>query len=336
MPAPPSMVHSPHGSVLGRLPGALASERLCFADPTKTGLYRADGQKLTDLTMTPGEGYPLVPLVSSRGVVVYIHGDYAYRTDPRNRRRVVQLAPASWIFPAEHGAIGIESGGEEGPASVTYMAANGAFPERGTPSVILAPGITAIAQVPSGLIVAAGATLAELLNQVTRVTLSLIEAHTTVNLGTATSVLGISGPTLALVTCPSRGMSSCVLRLVNTTTQRVRTIRPPPGYSGFAQGGGFAPNGKLLATFVPSPGGDRSTVLHLALIRLSTGVATVGRLRLAARDELVGDATWSADGHWLYFGSLSGPLDAQQVSGSGPSGSPWTLPLTASLAVIGA
>jgi hypothetical protein len=350
---PPSLLHSPHGSVRGRLPPAavlrrlpsaavlrrlppgLASERLFFAEPVRTGLYRADGSMITNLTDSAGIGYPLEPLVSGRGVVVYIHGDYAYRTDPHNRHRVVRLAPATWIFPAEHGAIGIESGGFDSPASVAYMAADGTFPELGTPSVVVAPGITAVAQVPRGLIVAAGATLEELLNQVTHVRLSLIEAHSTVSLGMATSVVGVYGATAALVNCPSRGLASCALRLVNTTTHRVRSIRPPPGYVGFAQGGGFSPNGKLLATFVPSPGPDGSSVLHLAVMRLSTGTTTVVGPSLIAAQELVGDATWSADGHWVYFGSLSGTLDAEKMTRTGPAGNPWTLPLTTSFAVIG-
>jgi hypothetical protein len=318
-----------------RLPSGLASERLFFAEPVKTGMYRADGATLTDGHGLAGVGFPAQPLVSGRGVVVYIHGDDAYRTVGPNAAKTVDLGAASWIFPAQHGAIGIETGGQGGPTSIAYMAADGTFPAGPSSKLRLPPGTTAVAQVPSGLIVAAGATLQGLLNEVTHVRLSLIGRHSTVYLGMATSVLGIHGATAAWVDCPSGHSSSCALHLVDTTTRHVRVIRPPPGYSGYAQGGGFSPDGSLLATFVPSTSAAGVTTLRVVVVRVDTGVAAVVGVRLAAGDQAVGDATWTTDGHWLLFGSLGGKLDAEAITPAGPRGAPWKLTLTTSFAVTG-
>jgi hypothetical protein len=318
-----------------RLPAGLRSERLFFAEPARTGLYRADGTRLTDPTGLAGVGYPLQPLVSGRGFVVYIHGHDAYRTAGPKDSRSVDLGAASWIFPAQHGAIGIETGGQGAPTSVAYMAADGTFPAPHSSGLRLPAGITAVAQVPSGLIVAAGASLEGLLNEVTHMRLSLIESRLTISLGMATAVLGVHGATAAWVNCPSGRSSSCTLHLVNTTTLHVHAIRPPPGYSGYAQGGGFSPDGAFLATFVPLTSVQGVTSLHLVVIRVRTRTAAVVGLHLLAGAQSVGDATWSTDGRWLFFGSLSGTVDAEQITPTGPHGTPWTLPLRTSFAVAG-
>jgi hypothetical protein len=301
-----------------------------------TGLYRADGKRLTDPKGLAGVGYPREPLVSGQGIVVYIHGNDAYRTAGPRAVTSVDLGAASWIFPALHGAIGIETGGHGAPTSVEYMAADGAIPAPGTTSLHLPPGITAVAQVPSGLVVAAGAAQAGLLNEVTQMRLSLIQAHSTVNLGMATEVIGVHAATVAVVNCPSRRSSSCSLTVVDTTTHHVRVIRPPPGYAGYAQGGGISPDGSRLAAFVQSSPFEDATALRLVLVDLATGTVSVTRLYLLSSAPAVGDATWSGDGRWLFFGSLRGTFDAERITRRGPTGPPWALTLTTSLAVTGA
>jgi hypothetical protein len=328
--------HSVQQSRRPRLPAGLASERLFFAEPGRTGLYRADGTRLTDPQGLAGIGYPLEPLVSGQGIVVYIHGNDAYRTAGPSAVSSVDLGAASSIFPALRGAIGIETGGEGATTSVEYMAADGTVPAPGTASLQLPPGITAVAQVPSGLVVAGGATPAGLLSEVTRVRLSLIRAHSTINLGVATDVIGVHGATVAEVNCPPRRPSSCSLTLVDTTTRRLRVIRPPPEYVGYALGGGFSPDGSRLAAFVQSSPFEDVTSLRLVLVDLVTGTVSVTGLYLLANDPAVGDATWSADGRWLFFGSPSGTFDAERITRRGPTGLPWELTLTTSLAVTGA
>lgn len=66
----------------------------------------------------------------------------------------------------------------------------------------------------------------------------------------------------------------CVIRLANTSTGQILTLRSPLRY-GFALGGGFSPDGRELAVFVNrTPGGGGQTV------QLAIASTTTGTLRL--------------------------------------------------------
>jgi len=312
------------------LPASLAAERLFFAEPTQTGLYQADGDVVNDLRRTPGAGDQ--PLVSGDGVVVYLHSRSAYRTSGENGAHLVDLGAASGIFPAQHGAIGIQSGGEGKPSFVRYMAADGAMPAPGSAQVRLPPDMTVVAQVPRGLLVTVGAIALHFSAPVNDLQLSLITAHKRVSLGPAAAFIGTHGTEAAWITCRS---SRCSLHLVDTTTGRGRVIGPPAGYHGYALGGDLSPNGSLLATFVPAKGRYGFEAIRLVLVRVSTGRASIVGAPLFAGPELLGVASWSVDGHWLYFSGLGGTLDAQQIGETGPHGVPWALPFNTSFALTG-
>ena len=73
----------------------------------------------------------------------------------------------------------------------------------------------------------------------------------------------------------------CVVRVANTSTGQIRTLRSPLRY-GFALGGAFSPDGSELAVFVNrTPGGGGQTV-QLAIASTTTGV-----LRLVPRVRVV-------------------------------------------------
>ena len=73
----------------------------------------------------------------------------------------------------------------------------------------------------------------------------------------------------------------CAVRIANTSTGQIRTLRSPLRY-GFALGGAFSPDGRELAVFVNrTPGGGGQTV-QLAIASTTTGV-----LRLVPRVRVV-------------------------------------------------
>jgi hypothetical protein len=329
------------------LPGELAAERLFFAEPGRTGLYQSDGVQLSDIRVS-GAGFPLQPLVSGLGVAVFIHGDDAYRTSLGAAAPAIKLGPARWIFPGRNGTIGIQSGTATGPSTVQYMAADGDFPAT-EKKTFLPAGEMVIAQVPLGLVVIKGADLAAPISQVDQLRVSLVmEADESASqmqatgfqhlapelLGSATDVIGVYGSTVAWVRCPADGSVNCSLYLVNTTNLYTRVIPKPATSIGFAQGGSASPNGRLLATFVRTGTSGTNPLIRLEVYNLTTGALTaVGAPLSAAAPQ--GTATWSTDGHYLYFGSLQGPLYAEPTSAIGTSAQAVTLPLTTSFAVAG-
>jgi hypothetical protein len=325
----------------GGLPNALASERLFFAEAGRTALYRADGTRLRTFPATAGVGY-IQPLVSGGGVLVYIHGGRAYRTSGTGAARPVNLglaslqdAEASTIFPADGGGIGIELAPLGRPATVRFMTADGGTltpaSKRTLPS-----GANVVAEVPRGLLIETHGSFSDPILGISSLRLSILEAHTSVFLGVASAVIGIHGASVAWTTCPAPRSSNCALHVIDTSSGDARTIPPLAAYSGYAQSGGaFSPNGRMLAAFVPSrrPGG--AMVLHLVVENVATGVVSVVAPAVPADARLVGTATWSADGHWLYFGGVSGRLHAEEIGRTGPRGHSWALPLATSVAVTG-
>jgi hypothetical protein len=313
------------------LPAGLARERLFFAEPGRTGIYEANGTEVATFPNLAGSGYPNQPLVSGKGVAVYLHAGEAYRVAASGTRAPQRIGPAVSIFPADRGDVGIEAdSGDEG-ATVYYMAANGVVSQRGTAVSRLPPGVTAVARLDDGLLVASAPDASTGDSR-----LSVIEPHATVVLGTATSVIGTSGTIVAWQAC---ARATCALRLVDTAAPSnlkdvTETIRPPHGYSGFAAGGGFSPDGSLLAAFVTVSSPSGAPGPRLVLIRTHTGVTSIVGRPLAF-GESVGSADWSADGQWLYFGGLSGVLYAERTSGTGTLGRAWALPLKTSYVVAG-
>jgi hypothetical protein len=333
------------------LPAALADERLFFADPGRTGLYQSDGVDLGNVKVE-GTGYPLEPLVSSLGIVVFIHDEDAFRTSVDASAPAVELGGASWIFPGRNGTIGVQSKAPGGRSIVRYMAADGAYSRRG-PATVLPAGDTAIAQVPLGLVVAHGANLALAFNQLAHLQISLLmpakraaggdgftavppadELSSTESLGEGTAIIGVHRATVAWIRCPRDLSVDCSLHIVNTTTLSTQVVRYPADSSGFAQGGGFSPNGTLLATFVRTGVPDGASLVHAEVYDLASGLLTpIGPGLLAA--ELTGSGTWSADGRYLYFGGLLGSLYAEPTIAIGTSRAPWKLPIATSYSVVG-
>jgi hypothetical protein len=214
---------------------------------------------------------------------------------------------------------------------------------------VLPAGETAIAQVPLGLVVARGANLAAPINQADHLRVSLVmqtvesagqlqatgfQPPAPESLGAATGIVGVHGSTVAWIRCPGGQSVNCSLHLVNTTNLETSVVQEPRDSVGFAEGGGFSPDGRLLATFVRSGISDGGTVLQLEVYNLATGALTpVGSPVLAVEPE--GSATWSADGRYLYFGGLLGRLYAEPSTAIGTPQKPVTLPLTTSFSVVG-
>jgi hypothetical protein len=328
------------------LPIELAAERLFFAEPGRTGLYQSDGLELNSIGLSAA-GYPLQPLVSGLGVVVFIHDNAAYRTSLDAQAPVTELSPATWIFPGRNGSIGIQNSLGPGPSTIRYMDADGEW-ARGHETVLPAKE-TALAQLPLGLVVARGANLAMPTDRIDHLEVSLLlqgkrsasqmqatgfEPWPPEFLGAATAILGVHGSTVAWIRCPDDKTVNCSLYLVNTTNLVTSVVQEPRDSVGFAQGGGFSPDGRLLATFVRSGISDGGTVLQLEVYNLASGTLTpVGSPVVVLEPD--GTATWSSDGRFLYFGGLLGRLYAEPSSAIGTPDKPVTLPLTTSFSVVG-
>jgi hypothetical protein len=312
----------------GSLPADLAAERLFVAEPNRTGIYRAGGALISPAGGVTGAGYPSRPLVSGQGLVVYIHDGQAYRLPVSGATHPQRIGAADAIFPVEGGAIGLEAGGHLYPGLVEYMAADGTVAESGTGSTQLPAGATALARLSDGLLIQSAPDPTTGVFQV-----SLVGAHATAVLGSATAVIGTHGTAVAWTSCPI-GPTACSLLLVDTATAARQVIAPPAGYRGFAEGGGFSPDGSLLAAFVPASNASGQPSLRLVVIRTTSGAATIVGPPLTV-GESIGSAAWSADGHWLYFGGLTGALYAEHTTTSGPLGNPWTLPVPTSYAIAG-
>jgi hypothetical protein len=315
----------------GGLPAALAGEHLFFAEPARTGVYRADGSMLSDLQAVSGEGE--TPLVSGDGMVVYIHSGQAYRinaTGPLGAPPVV-VGPATSIFPALGGAVGIESGPQGGPQRVQYMAAGGTFPMPGAGPTDLPPGVMAVAQLADGLLVETYSDVNNQFGPNPVLALSRLEGRSTLPLGTASGVIDTHSTTAAWVTCPTNPPADCSLRLVDTATGRNRPVAAPAGYSGYGGGGAFSADGKSLAVFVSTYDRYGGTVLHLAVINTATASAVVIGPALPVGTP-AGTAAWSRDGKWLFFGAAGdGTLYAERTD----FGELYILPLPTSVAVTG-
>jgi hypothetical protein len=329
------------------LPADLAGERLFFADPGMTGLYQTDGAELSKLRVQ-GDGFPLEPLVSGLGIIVYIHDNRAYRTSVGASGPTTDLGPATWIFPGLNGSIGIQNAVGPGPSTIRYMKADGTF-DFNQRTTVLPANETAIAEVPLGLVIASGSDLSVPINEVGHLRISLVAQRKETNLqieasgamsltpeflGAATAVIGVHGATVAWIRCPGDESVNCSLVLLNTTNMYTRVVQEPPDSSGFAQGGGFSPDGGRLAVFVRSGISDGGSVLQLEVYDLATGALTPVGPALVA-DEPDGSATWSMDGLYLYFGGLLGQMYAEPATDIGSATKPTKLPLGASFSVVG-
>ncbi|HLI02063.1 MAG TPA: hypothetical protein VKV06_14845 [Acidimicrobiales bacterium] len=328
-----------HGRVRG-LPNALASERLFFAEADRTGLYQADGVRLRTFPSLAGTGY-VAPLVSGDGQVFYIHDGRAYRTSgtgaatPVNLGSVQVHAAASNLIPTPNGGIGIELAPIEGPATIRLLNADGGHAT--TPLTRpLPPGAHVAAEVPSGLLIETPGSFSDPIVAISSLRLSLFGPQRDVFLGLASAVIGVHGDAVAWTSCPAPRSPNCALHVMDTSSGEARIIPSPARYNGFAQiGGGFSPNGRMLAAFVPSrlPGG--AVELHLVVEDLATRAVSVVEPAIPSDVLSGGVATWSADGHWLYFGGVTGRLHAREIGPSGPRGHSWALPLPTSVAVVG-
>ncbi len=99
---------------------------------------------------------------------------------------------------------------------------------------------------------------------------------------------------------------NCLLKITNTATLAVRTVRSPlPG--GFAVGGAFSPDGTRLAVF-PQTTAPRTgpATARLAIVDLATGAMRVARLPRLALGQDVAWARWLPGGTHLMVGAGTG------------------------------
>jgi hypothetical protein len=316
------------GGSRAALPADLVAERLFIADPARTGVFRADGTPVDLVHDLPGEGYPSLAIESGSGLVVFVHDAQAYEVPSLGVSPPERVGDADQIFPADKGAVGLFVGGPLGPGFVEYMSFDGVVPEPGTGSSQLSSGTVPVARLPDGLLVR---TPSQSPNGPFQLT--LMSNRGTEQLGLADQMIGTSGTEVAWLSCASVP-KSCTLVLDDTATDERQVIEPPTGYSTFVPGGGFSPDGRLLAAFAAS-----STAADKGTLRLTT-VSTVGGRGSVIGPKLKagpsgGTAAWSQDGRWLYFGGASGYLYAQRLGVPiGPSG-PFRLPIRSSYAVTG-
>jgi hypothetical protein len=97
------------------------------------------------------------------------------------------------------------------------------------------------------------------------------------------------------------GCGDCPVRITDTATMAVRSVRSPLGH-GFALGGGFSPDGTILALFVRA---DLSDAGRLMLVDLATGTAKVAREPQLDLGAAIGWARWLPDGRRLVMGPAS-------------------------------
>ncbi len=322
-PAPiPGATRAQPGQSSPRLPAALARQRLFFADSGGgTVVARADGTTVADLNQIGGTGG--APLVTADGFAVFTHGNTAYRVSAGGT--AAPVGRASSLFPGADGSVGLEVDTTGKPASVSYVALDGAVPFASTLSMPLPPGTSAVAQLTDGLLVVHSYSHPRV------VPYEVIGAHSTVNLAGDFSVIGTHGSGAAGLHCGQDQVVYCPLRLTDTATGTQRAVPTPAGFAGFVQGGGFSPDGSLLAAFVYAPGAGTA---RLAVIRTrDVNVSVVGPPLGVGQGG--GSATWSRDGRWVYFCGITGGLYAEETTPRGADGAPWALPLPSSYAVVG-
>ncbi len=158
-----------------------------------------------------------------------------------------------------------------------------------------------------------------------------MEVQRTVDLPGVTAVVGTNGAMVAALACTRSYGYGCPLRLLDTASGVERPVPVPVGIAGYAEGGGFSPDGSLLAAFGVDPG---SGTVQLVVVDTTTLAVSVEGEPLSV-GEMIGSATWSHDGHWVFFGGLDTSLYAEQATARGSSGVPWKLPLPSSYSMAG-
>jgi len=320
---------------VGALPKSLASERLFFADPALTGIYRADGTVIANLQATAGAGS--TPIVAGDGVAVYIHGEFAYRSTVSSSAMPTEVARAQSVFPGLHGTVGLESDPSNASNSIEYLTSAGSLPPTSSPLVRLPPGTMAVAQLPGGLLVESGDAQDGPADQsFAPIQLNIEKPGHWTSLGEVSAVVAVHDANVAVAICTTELSTSCALRLTDTTTGVTRTVAPPPGFSGYAAvSGTFSPEGGQLAVFVASVDAYGGSHLYLTLIDVDKSAVKSVLPAAVIYDSGVITAAWSGDGRWIFFGSSDDPLFAQRVTDAQPLGEPFPLPFSTTSAVAG-
>ena len=305
------------------LPAGLANENLFIANGGSEGIFRADGGTVTSYRAPNAVGSALA---TADGLAVFVHGHEAYRAATSDRIPHL-IGPGTSVFPANAGAVGIESARDGRRSYVYYVAADGVLPYlTGLPAPI-PPGVSVVAQLSHGLLVRPKAAGSQ------GIRLRVIEGRKPVALPAVTAVIGADRTTVAALICrgPDREVLGCPLYLLGTATHTDRSVPIPVGMNGYVQGGGFSPDGALLAAFVLEP---QSGTVQLAIVDTVTLTVSViaPPLSLGAQ---VGSVTWSQDGRWVFWHGPNTRLYAQQIPVRGPVGRPWPLSVPRSAAVTG-
>src|SRR5579859_4797990 len=212
------------GQRAGGVPSQLRARLLFFADPDGTRIVRADGKVMQTFRQLAGQSAR--PVVTPDGLAVFVHDGEAYAVRTSAPWSVDRVGAADRLFPADGGDVGLEVGPGSGGASfVEYAAADGTVPQPGTTRTQLTVPSTAVAKLPSGLLVESAAGL------------QLLRGTTTATIGDG-EVVGVSYTTVAWLDhgrC-QRNAINCPLHITDTASGTDRVIAPVPGFSGFAGG----------------------------------------------------------------------------------------------------
>src|SRR5579871_4605288 len=175
-----------HATLTG-VPAELRDRLLFFAGPGEGKVVRADGTVVQSLPQVGSVSYPIKPVVTAEHLVVFALDGQAYRVGADAPGPAVRVGAADRVFPADGGDVGLQVGRDPSePSFVEYMAADGTVPQYGTTSTPLPAGSTAVARMPTGLLV---------LTSHNR--LAFLAGETSVSLGPVRSVIGSFNVTVA-------------------------------------------------------------------------------------------------------------------------------------------
>jgi hypothetical protein len=316
------------------IPADLARERIFYAGSQNVTVETAAGAAVATLPVAAydqgQDSGPSPAVLGPDDEALWVSNGTAYAVSP-DKSVLYTLGNGAFVFPLPGGLIGLESAGQDGlhpPAVVTPLSPEGTA--AGTP-MELPEGTWAVGATPAGLILETSHEIDAVWSPATGSTLR--------QFGPVQQVVGINGDQVAWVggaTCsPTTGSSACNLEVTNTATGATVSVQPPPGVASWLGGGGFSPDGSMLATF----GMSTSGVQELVDVRLDTATA-VELTAVPTLGATQPTAQWTSDGNWLIYGG-TGNLSAIHLTGltdpqapAGPAGSnqngagPYRLPVS--------
>ncbi|MFI5041550.1 MAG: TolB family protein [Acidimicrobiales bacterium] len=292
-------------TTIGSLPGDattqadLGSHLVFYTDPGMARVITAGGKVVADLGPWAGPG-PSDRPVSFNGTVVFVHDGSAWVAVPPFTTAPQELGPATHVFGTSDGRLALELGHRPGPVTVVMHAPQG--------SVIGAPinlpvGTEAVAGLRDGLLLDLGGGGLELFDPGAGTVVSTI--------GAVQAVIDTSGNAVAWTDARRCDQfHSCELHVTDMGSGSDDRVPLPAGFSGFAAGGAFSPDGTKLAAFVRAQDGS----VHAAVVDLDTdGIALLQpSVDASGGSQQRVAAAWTADGAWIFFGGPTGALYADR------------------------